>query len=69
MRAPREDIDAPIEKIGRRRGQQLFDDATRFYLNMSGDEFIRRFDAGDFNDELDRSDMQHLMTLRRFAEQ
>jgi hypothetical protein len=49
-------------------GRSLLDDAARFYLGMSGDEFIRRYDAGEYYDRLDETDIQHLLTLRKFAE-
>ena len=30
------------------QGKQLFDKASRAELGISGDEFLRRFDAGEF---------------------
>jgi len=62
------DGSASIERMSRSEGRAMFDRAARFYRNISGDDFKRRYDQGEYNDELDQSDIQHLATLRRFAE-
>jgi hypothetical protein len=35
--------------------RELFDQQARAYLDMSGEEFIRRWDAGEFDDPDDRT--------------
>jgi hypothetical protein len=47
-------------------GQQFFDDMVRRRLGISGDEFIRRYYAGRYNDILDdphHSDLMYLAML------
>ncbi len=36
--------------------REFFDAQARRLMGMSGDEFIRRYDDGQFNDELDQDD-------------
>jgi hypothetical protein len=57
-----------IERVSPRDGHALFDNAARFFLAMSGEDFARRYDAGGFNGTLDSSEVQHVATLRRFAQ-
>jgi len=46
----------------------LFDEAARYYLNMSGEEFLRRYDAGEFEAEIDeRPELRHMKMLILFG--
>jgi hypothetical protein len=38
-------------------GRKIFDAAARRHLGMSGDEFLRRWDAGEFADDPDRPEV------------
>jgi hypothetical protein len=38
-------------------GRAVFDAAARRHLGMSGDEFLRRWDAGEFADDPDRPEV------------
>jgi hypothetical protein len=37
--------------------RELFDRMARFNLSISGDEFMRRWDAGEYSDRLEESDV------------
>jgi len=46
--------------------QELFDSEARRIMGMSGEEFIKRWDAGEFNDIFDQPghlQMTHLVML------
>lgn len=47
--------DGRIRDLTPEEGRELFDRAARYYLDMSGEEFIRKWDAGEFDDPDDRS--------------
>lgn len=40
-----------------------FDEAARRLVGMSGDEFIRRWDAGEFAEIADKPGNRHIMRL------
>ncbi|MBA2755086.1 MAG: hypothetical protein H0U40_11605 [Chloroflexia bacterium] len=42
------DIQAPIRFTTTEEGRAIFDDQARRLMNMSGEEFLRRWDAGEF---------------------
>jgi len=45
-----------IRELSREQGRELLDRQAQRYLNVSGDEFIRRWDAGEYGDPDDRSE-------------
>jgi hypothetical protein len=55
-----------IEELSDEEGRRLFDRAARRYLNMSGEEFLRRWDAGEL-DEDDRPEVTTVAMLIPFA--
>jgi len=51
-----------------RHTKPLFDEAARYYLNMSGEEVLRRYDAGEFEAEIDeRPELRHMKMLILFG--
>lgn len=44
-----------VQELTQEEGRELFDRQAPRYLNMSGDEVIRAWDAGEFDDPDDRS--------------
>lgn len=58
----------PIKELTAEEGRELFDRAARRYLNMSGDEFIRAWDAGEFDDP-EQPDVIRVAMLIPFARQ
>jgi len=39
-----------VVELDARAANEMFDDIARKRMGMSGEEFLRRYDAGDFND-------------------
>ena len=44
-----------IPELSREEGRELFDRQAQRYLGISGDEFLRAWDAGEYGDPDDRS--------------
>ena len=44
-------------------GRSLFDYQARKLLNISGEEFLRRWDAGEYRDVADAPGQRHIMRL------
>jgi len=57
-----------VRYISREEGVARLDRAARKYLNMSGEEFVRRYHAGDIPDP-DRSEVIRLAMLMQYAEE
>lgn len=49
-------INGAVLEMSREEGREMIDRQARRYLDMSGEEFIRRWDAGEFGDPDDRSE-------------
>ena len=47
--------DGQVRMLSREEGRELFDRQARRYLDMSGDEFLAKWDAGEFGDPDDRT--------------
>ena len=45
---------------------QQFDEAAHHYLQMSGEDFIRAWDAGQFDAFPERPEVVHVLMLRPF---
>jgi hypothetical protein len=43
-----------IQDLTDEEGRALFDNAARFYLGISGEEFIERWDSGYYDEDPDR---------------
>jgi len=59
--------EAEVQEISPEDGRRIVDEAARFYLGMSGDEFIRAWHAGKFDDDPDRPEIMHVVMLLPFA--
>lgn len=57
---------APSRRIGITEGKSLFDKAARRYMGMGGEEFLTKYDRGDFADA-DDSNVARVAMLRPFA--
>ena len=55
------------QELSRDEGRALFDRQARYHLGMSGDEFIRAWNAGEFDDDPDRPDVMRVVMLMGFA--
>ncbi len=56
-----------IKDLTLEEGRDLFDRKARQYLGVSGDEFIRRLEAGEYGDPDDDSRVMRLVMLLPFA--
>ncbi len=62
-----ESADSGYKYISREEGVQLLDEHARTYLGMSGEEFVRRYLAGEIEDP-NRSEVTRVAMLIPFAE-
>ncbi len=56
-----------INDLSQEEGSALFDRKARQYLDVSGDEFIRRLEAGEYGDPDDDPRVMRLVMLLPFA--
>ena len=56
----------PIVELSEAEGRALFERQARKYMGMSGDEFLRKWDAGEIEDP-DRSDVWTVVFLIPFV--
>lgn len=60
-----------IRDLTPEEGRELFGRAARYYLDMSGEEFVRKWDAGEFDDPDDRTknspEVMNVVMLLPFA--
>ena len=65
---PRNGQDNGIHELSPEESHTLFDDAARYYLHMSGEEFLRLYDAGEFTEEIDeRPELRRMKMLIPFG--
>lgn len=50
-----EHTNANVRELSRDEGRELFDRQAQRYLDMTGDEFLKKWDAGEFGDPDDRT--------------
>lgn len=55
-----------VETLSKEQEREAFDCAARVYLDMSGEEFLRRWDAGEFDDKRDDARVVHMAMLIPF---
>lgn len=56
-----------IHEMTLEEGKEMFDRVARKRLNMSGDEFIRAWEAGEFDGQPETPDVIHLVMLIPFT--
>ena len=62
----------PIHFVTPEEGRRMFDEAVRKYMGISGEEFLRRLDAGEYYEIADKPGHRHIVRLalmRSLAEQ
>jgi len=62
-----DDARAHTRFLDEEEGKQLFDGAARYYMGISGKEFLRRWDAGEWQDDPDHYPIMALVMLIPFA--
>jgi hypothetical protein len=56
-----------VRELSRDEGRELFDRKARQYLGVSGDDFIRGLEAGEYGDPDERPEVMRLIMLLPFA--
>lgn len=56
-----------ITDLNAEESHELFDQQARRYLGVSGDEFVRRLEAGEYGDPDDDPRVMRLVMLLPFA--
>ena len=52
-----------VEALSKAEGRAFFDAQAQKLMQMSGEEFLRRWDAGEFRDRVDHPDCPQLLHL------
>lgn len=60
---PDEDGLPPVYTVTPEQGRRLFDEAVRREMGISGEEFIRRWEAGEYWGIADQSGNRHIVRL------
>lgn len=56
-------VDPEVIIVSPEEGKAIFDEAARTMMGMSGDEFIERWEAGEFDEIADTAGHRHIMYL------
>lgn len=64
---PVAETDDRVRVLSHDEGCALFDRAARRYLNMSGEEFIRKYEAGEFGDPDNDPNVMYVAMLIPFT--
>jgi hypothetical protein len=56
-----------VQDLTDEEGRTLFDNASRFYLGISGDEFVGRWESGYYDEDPDQPDVVDVAMLLPFA--
>lgn len=56
-----------VEILTREEGRAFFDRQARKYLGISGEEFLRRYDAGEFRPSCQNLSVSRMVILLPFA--
>jgi hypothetical protein len=68
---PQFDLEAAMERAGEKgyvyitpeEGRQMFEVLAQEQMGMSGEEFIRRWEAGEYDEIADKAGHRHIMEL------
>ena len=56
-----------IKELTLEEGWELLDKQARKYLNMSGKEFVKKWEAGEFDEDPDQPELMHVAMLLPFV--
>lgn len=62
-----QEADVRAREVSPEEGRAIFDEAARRYLGISGEEFLRRWDAGEYRGEADRPGVLDVAMLIPFG--
>jgi hypothetical protein len=63
MAKTKKEVLPPIRWLSDTEGKELFDREAREHLGISGDEFLRRWDGGHYDEDPDRPEIVHLVMM------
>ena len=66
MEQPTHHANGHIRELSEEQAWELFDKAARYYLDISGDEFLERWDSGYYEDP-DQPEIMSVVVLLPFA--
>lgn len=55
--------DPEVVYVSPEAGRRMFDEAAREWVGMSGEEFIRHWEAGEYADLVESEDNRHIIDL------
>jgi hypothetical protein len=62
-----QESDVHVQEVTPEEGRAIVDRAVRRYLHMSGEQFLKAWDAGAFDDDPDRPEVMSVAMLLPFA--
>lgn len=68
MALPADREDVTVHEMTRDEARALFDREARRQLGMSGDEFLRAYEAGAFDHEIERTEVMRVIRLLPFGQ-
>ena len=63
------DLLAALREVSSEEGWAMLDQQARRYLNISGEEFVRAWEAGEFDERADTPEVMRVALLIPFARQ
>ena len=64
--APAKD-ESIVKELTLKEGWELLDKQARKYTNMSGKEFVKKWEAGEFDEDPDQPEIMHVAMLLPFV--
>ena len=55
--------DSPVIEVTDEEGRRMFDEAAQEWLGITGEEFLRRYDAGEYADLVESEDIRRIVDL------
>jgi hypothetical protein len=56
-------VDPEVIIVSPEEGKAIFDEAARTMMGMSGDEFIERWESGEYDEIIDTAGYRHIWDL------
>ena len=60
-------VEEKVRIIDEKEGFEILDEAAKKYLGISAEEFLRRWDAGEYDGKADTPDVMRVASLIHFA--
>ncbi|HZB83604.1 MAG TPA: hypothetical protein VE288_12270 [Rubrobacteraceae bacterium] len=60
--------DGHIRELTSEQARELFNEAAEFYLGITGDEFLARWEAGEYDKDPDQPQVMNVAMLLPFAQ-